>query len=405
VNPITYRPKTWNAVVGQDRAIRLLQAILAHGRLLPRGFIFEGSYGSGKTSTAYLAARALMCLTPGSLGCGTCASCQVIDSEGIDGQNVVDFKEIDAAQNSGVEHARQIAAPDGWGEAPPAIARRRVTIVDEAHRLSPNAWDVYLKPLEQATDYSTYIFVSSDGKAIPQTIRSRCTRVRFVKVGEELIFGLLMATAARDKVPYDIEALKLIAHRSDGSPRIAMGYFGSVATADKVTVDIVEAMVDDTLENKCGQLWVACCTKDQKKGTKIVEDLITSHEPKAVIESMVLTFSKAVREPNTELEHAIKDVYNNVGVMTTFFLKWLGAPALPADAAQLFAYELMFISPRTWTPKVLETLTKKFDEMLERMQTPEARAGMERAFNATPAELGAAALEAAKKVSPEELFK
>src|SRR5271157_2850928 len=221
MNPITYRPKNWNQVVGQDRAIRLLQTILAHGRLLPRGFIFEGSYGSGKTSTAYLTARALMCQTPGSLGCGTCQSCQVIDSQGIDGQDVMDFKEIDAAQNSGVEHARQIAAPDGWGEAPPSLARRRVTIIDEAHRLSPNAWDVYLKPLEQKTDYSTYIFVSSDGKAIPSTIRSRCTRVRFNRVAEEVIFGLLMATAARDKTPYDIEALKLIAQRSEGAPRIA----------------------------------------------------------------------------------------------------------------------------------------------------------------------------------------
>ena len=84
MNPITYRPKSWNAVVGQDRAIRLLQTVLAHGKLLPRGFIFEGSYGSGKTSTAYLAARALMCRTPGSLGCGTCESCQVIDKEGIE---------------------------------------------------------------------------------------------------------------------------------------------------------------------------------------------------------------------------------------------------------------------------------------------------------------------------------
>lgn len=395
MNPITYRPRGWNQVVGQDRAIKLLQAILRHGRLLPRGFIFEGSYGAGKTSTAYLTAKALMCLTPGSLGCGTCASCQVIDSEGIDGQNVVDFKEIDAAQNSGVEHARMIAAPDGWGEAPPSLARRRVTLIDEAHRLSVAAWPVYLKPLEQATDYSTYIFVTSEGASIPDTIRSRCTRVRFVKVSEENIFGLLMATAARDNVPYDIAALKLIAHRSDGAPRIAMEYFGRVATAPRITLDIVEAMVDDTLENKCESLWKTLVIKDQKAMTAIVADLVTSNTPASIIETMVLGFSKAVREPETELHDAIKEIYIDVGTMTSFFLKWLAADSLPADAAHLFAYELMYISPRKWI--------KPFD--IEKMQTPEFRAAAQKVFDATPEELGTAAVQAAKKiVSPEELF-
>lgn len=352
MNPITYRPKAWNQVVGQDRAIRLLGAILAHGKLLPRGFVFEGSYGTGKTSTAYLTARALMCLTPGSLGCGHCESCQVVDAEGIDGQNVMDFKEINAAQHSGVENARLIAAPDGWGEAPPNIARRRVTLIDEAHRLSPNAWDVYLKPLEQEIDYSTYIFVTSEGQSIPQTIRSRCVRVRFVKVSEEAIFGLLMATAARDNVPYETAALKLIAHRSEGAPRNAMEYFGRVAAMGKMTVEFVEAVIDNTLENKCDALWLALVTKNQKVASNIAEDLVSANVPATIIETMCLGYSAAMRDPETATHHYIREIYSNVPMTTAFFLKWMGAGALPADAIHLFAYELMYLSPRVAKPPV-----------------------------------------------------
>ncbi len=349
-NPITYRPKTWNQVVGQDRALRLLQTILTHGKMLPRGFIFEGSFGVGKTSTAYLTAKALMCLAPASLGCGTCPSCKAIDLEGIDGPDVMDFKEIDAAQHSGVDAARAIAAPDGWGEAPPNLARRRVTVIDEAHRLSPNAWDVYLKPLEAAIDYSAYIFVTNSGSSIPQTIRSRCVRVRFSRVGEDIIYGLLASAASRDIIPYETAALKLIAHRSDGAPRNAMEYLGRAAAMGRITVEVVDAMVEDTLENRCNRLWTALVAKDQCGAVAVMDELVEAAAPQAIIEALTLGYSAAVREPQTGLENAIRDVYNNVPVLTSFFLKWMGAPALPADAMKLFAYELMYISPRRIVP-------------------------------------------------------
>ena len=408
MNPITYRPKTWNAVVGQDRAVRLLQVILTHGKLLPRGFIFEGPAGVGKTSTAYLTARALMCLTPGSLGCGTCASCKVVDSEGLDGQDVMDFKEVDGAKYSGVENARLIASPDGWGEMPPTIAQRRVTLIDEAHRLSGNAWDVFLKPLEQKIDYSVYIFASSEGTSIPLTVRSRCTRVRFVKLSEETAHGLLMATASREKVPFEVAALKLIAHRSEGNLRNAMEYFGRVATMGKITVETVEAVIDNTLEHMCEALWLALVTKNQKWMAKMVTDLVVSHTPKAIIEAMCLSYSAAVIAPETSVHQYVRETYNNIPATTTFFLKWMAVDTIPADAVQLFAYELMYLSPKTaklsLPPEATARIQMGGDATLAKMQGPGQQEGLQAAFNATPKELGTTAVDAAKPVSPEELF-
>jgi DNA polymerase III gamma/tau subunit len=170
--------------------------------------------------------------------------------------------------------------------------------------------------------------------------------VRFTKVSEEAIFGLLLATAARDNVPYETAALKLIAHRSEGAPRNAMEYFGRVAAMGKMTVEFVEAVIDNTLENKCNTLWLALVTKNQKAMSKIAEDLVMANNPTLIVETMCLNYSVAVREPETAVHQHIREVYNNIPATTTFFLKWMGAPALPADAIQLFAYELMYLSPR-----------------------------------------------------------
>jgi len=351
MNPVAaYRPKAWNQVVGQERAVHLLQAVLTYGRLIPRGFIFEGPYGVGKTTVAYLTARALMCLENHSIGCGRCASCKVVDSQGLDGANVTDFREIDAASTSGVEAARLIAAPEGWGEAPPALSRRRVTVIDEAQRLSTAAWDVYLKPLEQAKDYAVYIFSTTEGEKLPETVQSRCIRVRFGKVSEDDITGLLAAAASKENIPYETNALKLIAHRSDGAPRNAMTYFGQVAAMGHISVENVDTVIDATLENKCGELWLHVVAKKQAEASKAVSELAARFSPTAVVEQLCIMYSDAIREPDTPLHGIIRETYNDIGATTAFFLKWLAVPHIPPDAMQLFAYELMHMRERRALP-------------------------------------------------------
>ena len=106
MNLIAQRPRTWNSVVGQQRGIDVLQAVLKNPRFLTRGIILYGVLGVGKTTTAYLAAKALMCLGKDPLGCGKCPSCTLVDESGIDQHP--DFVEVDGAQKSGVDAAREI---------------------------------------------------------------------------------------------------------------------------------------------------------------------------------------------------------------------------------------------------------------------------------------------------------
>ena len=169
---ITDRPRSWDRVAGQARALRLIKAILTRSRLLPRGFILEGPSGTGKTTVAYLTAQALMCSGGNPLGCGSCPSCLAFLENPTYHPG---FSMVDAASHSGNEAAKRIveAAYDL-----PTLGKTRVVIVDEAHRLSQEAWDVYLAPLESLSLPCTFIFCTTEGRRIPRNIRGRCSDLR-----------------------------------------------------------------------------------------------------------------------------------------------------------------------------------------------------------------------------------
>ena len=123
---ISQRPMQWNNVVGQPRAIGVLQAVLRNQKFLQRGIILSGMVGVGKTTTAYLLAKALMCRGQNPLGCGECPSCATIQNEGI--ENHADFQEMDGAVKPGVEVARETVE---MMKSLPVLGQRRVAVIDE----------------------------------------------------------------------------------------------------------------------------------------------------------------------------------------------------------------------------------------------------------------------------------
>ena len=342
MNFIAQRPEHWNSVVGQERVLRLLQCILKTERFMPRGYLFQGPVGVGKTTTAYLVAKSLMCTGTDPLGCGSCSSCTFIDKAGdIErGLNLAsDFMEVDAASNSGVENARNLM--DVMNSPPSAMSKRRVIIIDEAHQLTKEAWDVYLKPTEAKDTSSIFIFISNQVEGIPASIVSRLTPLFFERVHTDLIFGLLVNLANQNDLQYEHEALRHIAMKSKGIVRDAVKWLGTVASMGTITVSIVKDALRDTLEDMCLKCYDAIIENNQVEAVRWIDEAGRNYSTSRVIEAMLSIYARTVwAEPGT-IHHRISLRLPNVAAVDAIFIKWLSNTNLPADALPLVVYEVL----------------------------------------------------------------
>ena len=358
MNFIAQRPSYWTEIVGQERIVRLLSCILKTERFMPRGYLFQGPVGVGKTTTAYLLARALMCTGADPLGCGRCSSCTFIDSAGdIErGLNLAsDFMEVDAASNSGVEHARNLM--DIMNSPPSGMSKRRVIIIDEAHQLTKEAWDVYLKPTEAKDTSSIFIFVSNQVESIPASIVSRLTPLYFERVHTDLIFGLLVNLANQNNLQYEHEALKHIAVKSKGIVRDGVKWLGMVASMGTITVGVVKDALHDVLEDVCLKCYEAIIANDQMAAVRWVDEGGRNYSTSKVIEVLFSIYARSLwAEPGT-IHQRIAMRLPNVSAVDAIFIKWLSNTNLPADALPLIIYELLnSFEPSASIPRIKKSV-------------------------------------------------
>ncbi|MBW7866651.1 MAG: DNA polymerase III subunit gamma/tau [Candidatus Hydrogenedentes bacterium] len=219
-----WRPQLFEEVVGQEHITRTLKNAIASGRI-HHAFLFLGSRGIGKTTTARVLAKALNCLkfdAPTVTPCGECDNCVSI-AEG----NNIDVIEIDGASNNGVDNVREIR--DNIRMVP-SSGRYKVYIIDEVHQLSAGAFNALLKTLEEPPSHAVFILATTEAHKIPATIISRCQRYDFRRVSIGDIVTLLRNILNKEGMKATDEALYAIARAAEGGVRDAESIMDELIT-------------------------------------------------------------------------------------------------------------------------------------------------------------------------------
>ena len=233
-----YRPQIFEDVVGQEHIERTIKNAIAQDKV-SHAYLFTGPRGTGKTTTARLLAKALLCEKgPTDTPDGTCDDCEMIAA----GEHP-DVYELDAASRTGVENVREEII--GRVQFAPTRGRYKVYIIDEVHMLSTAAFNALLKTLEEPPSHVVFILATTDPQKVPETIHSRCQRFDFRRISTEAMVSRLGAICTAENVEFEGEALELIAHRAEGGMRNALTSLEQlIAFGDgAVTMEVAERML------------------------------------------------------------------------------------------------------------------------------------------------------------------
>ncbi len=217
-----WRPQLFEDIVGQKHITRTLMNAIKLNRI-GHAYIFSGPRGVGKTTTARILAKALNCQEgPTDHPCNKCSQCIRINS----GQSL-DVIEIDGASNRGIDEIRELRSKIGFA---PAEGKYKVYIIDEVHMLTTNAFNAFLKTLEEPPKHAIFILATTEKHKIIPTILSRCQIFDFTRIDVDDIAGYLGYVAKNEGVTAEKEALNIIARKVDGAMRDALSIFDQIVS-------------------------------------------------------------------------------------------------------------------------------------------------------------------------------
>lgn len=238
-----FRPEEFSDMVGQEHIVRSLSNQIENGKVA-HAYLFCGTRGTGKTTTARILSRAVNCTNrKGANPCNECAACKSMLN-----QSAVDVIEIDAASNNSVENVRNVIDEVVY---PPVMLKYKVYIIDEVHMLSTGAFNALLKTLEEPPEHVIFILATTEYHKIPATILSRCQRFDFRRISSNEIKERLRYVCEQSNVKIDESALNTVAYAADGSMRDGLSILDKCISFghEEVTGEIVTkilGIVDDT---------------------------------------------------------------------------------------------------------------------------------------------------------------
>jgi len=214
-----YRPRRFQELVGQEHVTQALGNALSSGRL-HHAYLFTGTRGVGKTTVSRILAKALNCQGPDGQGgvtaepCGVCPACRDIDAG-----RFVDYVELDAASNRGVEEISQLLDQAVYK---PVVGRTKVYMIDEVHMLSTHAFNAMLKTLEEPPEYLKFVLATTDPQKVPVTVLSRCLQFNLRPLPPPLVAQHLATVLQAENIPAEPGALRLLGRAARGSMRDAL---------------------------------------------------------------------------------------------------------------------------------------------------------------------------------------
>ena len=259
-----YRPQTFDDVVGQQAVTQTLKNQLQTGKL-SHAYLFTGSRGTGKTSSAKILAKAVNCenLQDGN-PCNCCAACRAIDAG-----SCMDVLEIDAASNNGVDNVRDLRDDAVYT---PSQVKMRVYIIDEVHMLSLSAFNALLKIIEEPPEHLLFILATTELHKVPATILSRCQRFSFRRIGQEDIASRLQYVAYQENIDLDDSAARVLARLADGGMRDGLSLLDQCASATTgdLTAERVYACLGIAGVQECGKLMTHVADHDSAKALALL---------------------------------------------------------------------------------------------------------------------------------------
>ncbi len=259
-----YRPQTFDDVVGQQAVTQTLKTQLSTGKL-SHAYLFTGSRGTGKTSSAKILAKAVNCENPvDGNPCGVCRACTAIDSGAC-----MDVLEIDAASNNGVDNVRDLRDDAVYT---PSQVKKRVYIIDEVHMLSISAFNALLKIIEEPPEHLLFILATTELHKVPATILSRCQRFSFRRISQEDIAAQLQYVAYKENIDLDESGARVLARLADGGMRDALSLLDQCASAatGELTAEKVYGCLGVAGIRECSAMMDAIANRDSKTALSLL---------------------------------------------------------------------------------------------------------------------------------------
>nr|WP_229722636.1 DNA polymerase III subunit gamma/tau [Xylophilus rhododendri] len=237
-----YRSRNFSEMVGQEHVVQALSNALQTQRL-HHAYLFTGTRGVGKTTVSRILAKALNCVGPDGTGgitdapCGVCQACRDIDAG-----RFVDYTELDAASNRGVDEVQSLLEQAVYK---PVAGRFKVFMIDEVHMLTNTAFNAMLKTLEEPPEYLKFVLATTDPQKVPVTVLSRCLQFNLRPMAPETVEAHLADVLGRENVAADAQAMRLLARAARGSMRDALSLTDQAIAfgAGEVREDTVRRML------------------------------------------------------------------------------------------------------------------------------------------------------------------